>query len=46
MDQWRTARDSGSSLSNDEQAELECLIDTELRAAADRASTLAHELNR
>jgi hypothetical protein len=46
MDRWRTARDSGSSLSNNEQAELECLIDTEVRAASDRAAALAHELNR
>jgi hypothetical protein len=45
MDRWRTAGDSGSSLSNDEQSELERLIGTEVRAAADRASALAQELN-
>lgn len=41
---WRMKRDEGQALSLDEQAELEMLIEAELRAAAARAATLADEL--
>ena len=43
---WRVARDGGATLSQTEQAELEALADAEVRAAADRAAALAHELGR
>lgn len=46
MADWRSARDQGQALSEAEQAELEALVETELRAAAARASTLADELGR
>jgi hypothetical protein len=46
MEQWRRARDAGMTLSPDEQAELEALVDTETRAAGDRVAALAEELKR
>ncbi len=33
MGRWRTARDSGTALPSEEQAELEALVDAEVRAA-------------
>ena len=44
MTRWRSARDAGQSLGGAEQAELEELIDAEVRAAAERASALSSEL--
>lgn len=44
MESWRAARDMGEILAVDEQAELEKLIDMELRASAERAAELANEL--
>ena len=44
MDRWRLARDRGTSLSTDEQRELETLVEMELQAATCRAATLAVEL--
>lgn len=44
MTSWRSARDAGTCLPAEEQSELESLIDTELRAAADRARALGREL--
>jgi hypothetical protein len=41
---WRSARDAGTALPADEQSELESLIDAEVRAAAQRAAALSHEL--
>ena len=38
MSRWRELRDGGGSLTNDEQAELESLVDAELEAACHRAS--------
>jgi hypothetical protein len=38
MARWRQARDSGRALSPEDQAELEGLIEAELRAAGERAA--------
>ena len=46
MEHWRTARDQGNTIPVDEQAELEALIDAELRASAARAAALANALGR
>jgi hypothetical protein len=46
MERWRRARDSGTSLSSNEQAELEALVNAETRAAGDRIAALADELKR
>jgi hypothetical protein len=43
MDRWRTARDQGNVLPQDEQSELETLVEAELRAAAGRAAVLGEE---
>ena len=40
---WRAARDSGASLSADEQAELSALVDLEVRAAIERGEMI-HEV--
>jgi hypothetical protein len=45
MARWRHARDSGASLSAD-QAELDLLVEEELRAAAKRATALLDELGK
>lgn len=42
MLRWRDARDQCRSLSEDEQAELDDLVDAELSAAARRAEALAN----
>ncbi len=44
MAKWRVARDIGSQLSAQEQTELNALVDTELRAAKNRAAGLVAEL--
>jgi hypothetical protein len=44
MSRWRAARDGGASLSAPEQAELEALIETELKAATQRAAALADDV--
>jgi hypothetical protein len=41
---WQAAKDSGASLSESEQAELESLVDAEVVAAGKRAEKLADEL--
>jgi hypothetical protein len=46
MEHWRTVRDQGNTLPVDEQAELEALIEAELRASAARAAGLANALGR
>jgi hypothetical protein len=43
---WRAAREQGSALPVAEQAELEALIDTELRTSAARIAALAKTLGR
>jgi hypothetical protein len=40
MARWRAARDAGAALPPDEQAELDALVDAELRAATARAAAL------
>jgi hypothetical protein len=44
MGRWRTARDTGSALPPDEQAELDQLTDAELQAATRRAQALLNSL--
>jgi hypothetical protein len=44
MERWRTARDQGQSLSPEEQAELEALIEIELKAATARATAILNDL--
>ena len=44
MARWRTARDDGGVLSSAEQAELEALVETEVRAASQRTLALLREL--
>lgn len=44
MDRWRAARDGGASLPPQEQAELDALVEAELRAATERSSALVREL--
>jgi hypothetical protein len=46
MAKWRTCRDGGKRLLADEDAELDALIDTELRGAAARAAAYIGELKR
>jgi len=41
MGAWREARDGGADLPSNERAELETLIEAELRASGDRAAMLA-----
>ena len=44
MARWRAAQDAASSLSAQEQAELDTLVDAEVRAAAQRAAAIVSEL--
>jgi hypothetical protein len=44
MAEWRQARDRGVSLSPEGQAELESLVDAELRAATKRAAAISQDL--
>jgi hypothetical protein len=46
MEQWRAARDAGTSLPTAEQAELDALIEEEVRASTKRTAALLHELTR
>ena len=46
MSRWRTARDCGSSLAEEEQAELQSLVDAELDAARRRAEVTVREIQR
>jgi hypothetical protein len=46
MADWRAARDKGETLPPDEQNELDALVEAELNATRNRASTLADELER
>jgi hypothetical protein len=45
MTSWRQARDTGSSLSVNEQAELDALVAAELDGAGKRATALLRELS-
>jgi hypothetical protein len=40
MTRWREARDAGTTLDKEEQAELESLVEAELRGATERATAL------
>jgi hypothetical protein len=44
MARWRVARDAGASLPPEEQAELDALVEAELRAATARAAALSRGL--
>jgi hypothetical protein len=44
MTRWRAARDSSTSFPPEEQAELDSLIEAELRAALQRSADLAKQL--
>ena len=44
MAKWRNARDASLSLSPEEQAELEGLVDAELHATAERAAAILQDL--
>jgi hypothetical protein len=44
MGRWRAARDRGTALPAEEQAELHALVEAELRAAGARAAALARGL--
>jgi hypothetical protein len=46
MSRWRSARVSNDNLLPEEQAELESLVDAELRAAAHRAETALRDLEK
>ena len=43
MSRWRKGRDSGGGRAADEQAELEALVESEERAAANRAVAIQNE---
>ncbi len=45
MNLWRTARDRGQSLSPKQQAELESLVEAELKAATVRTAVLVQQLS-
>jgi hypothetical protein len=44
LTRWRTARDTGTSLPPQEQAELDSLVEAELRAATVRSADLVRQL--
>jgi hypothetical protein len=46
LDAWRKAKEAGTALLPEGQAELDALIKTEFRAAADRAAFRASEAGR
>lgn len=46
MTRWRTARDAGGTLAEEEQVELQSLVDTELDAARRRAEMTIREIRR
>lgn len=45
MNLWRTARDQGQTISPEEQAELDSLVEAELKAATARTAALAQQLS-
>jgi trimethylamine:corrinoid methyltransferase-like protein len=46
MARWRAARDKGATLDATEQAELDQLIEMEVRAATERAAALLREVEK
>ncbi len=45
MNRWRTARDQGEMLPPEQKAELESLVEAELKAATARTAALIQQLN-
>ncbi len=45
MSLWRTAHDQGQTLPPEQQAELDSLVETELRAATARTAALVQQLS-
>lgn len=45
MSLWRTARDRGQTLPKEQQAELDSLVEAELRAATARTAALVQQLS-
>jgi hypothetical protein len=45
MNLWRTVRDQGQSLPPEQQAELDSLVEAELKAATARTAALVQQLN-
>ncbi len=45
MNLWRTARDEGQTLPPEQQAELDSLVEAELKAATARTAALVQQLN-
>ncbi|MCF4969969.1 hypothetical protein [Nostoc sp. CMAA1605] len=45
MSLWRTARDQGKALSFEEQAELDSLVDAELKASTARTAALLQQIS-
>lgn len=45
MNRWRLMRDKGQVLPSEEQAELDCLVEAELKAATARAAALMPHRN-
>jgi len=45
MNRWRTARDQGEMLPPEQQAELDSLVEAELKAATARTAALIQQLN-
>jgi len=46
MNHWRAVRDAGNSLSASEQAELNALVDAEVRASGERAAAALADLEK
>lgn len=46
MTLWRSARDSNSTLSPQDQAELDALVEAEVQASAQRAAAIVGELGK
>jgi hypothetical protein len=44
MNRWREARDSGTPFSHEEQAELDDLVQAEVRGAANRTAAMLREV--
>jgi hypothetical protein len=45
INRWRTARDQGQTLPPEQQAELDSLVEAELKAATARTAALIQQLN-
>jgi hypothetical protein len=45
MNRWRTARDRGQTLPPEQQAELDSLVEAELKAATARSAALVQQLS-